>query len=107
MIRRRVAPDGACLFNSIHLLTSVDEDENANTAQLLREHCAQAIGEDAGAYIITIRIHNSTYVQIHFVSTYIDGNLCLCRVCATGHLEIEYALNMLLFPILPHIPNSH
>ena len=61
MIRRRVAPDGACLFNSIHLLTSKDDDENENAAQELREHCAQTIREDAGEYTYNLRARMLIY----------------------------------------------
>jgi len=56
MIRRRVAPDGACLFHSIHLLTSIDDDENVNAAQSLREHCAKTIRDDSGEHLTHTRI---------------------------------------------------
>lgn len=51
MNRRRVAPDGACMFNSVHLLTSnLEDEEDVNAAQTLRCHCAKVIEENEEMY---------------------------------------------------------
>jgi hypothetical protein len=53
MNRVRVAPDGACLFNSVHISTcdeTKDEEPTYDAAQRLREICARIIDTNEDKY---------------------------------------------------------